>query len=55
MQQWPLFRAQICHNSRIIEKVHFGRSPQDVTFPSNNQMLFCIFSIQRIPQIHKFQ
>lgn len=37
MQQQPLFIAQIWHNSRIIEKFRFGRSPQDVLFPSNNQ------------------
>lgn len=37
MQQQSLFIAQICHNCRIIEKVHFGRSPQGVLFPSNNQ------------------
>lgn len=35
MQQQPLFIAQICHNSRIIEKVHFGRSAQDAAFPIN--------------------
>lgn len=36
MQQQPVFIAQICQNSKIIEKVNFGRSPQDITFPSNN-------------------
>lgn len=47
MQKWPLFIAQICHNSRIIEKVHFGRSPHKMSHfqATINVILYLLYSM----------